>query len=37
MLNLKFNEEGKLIFMGGQATVKDIREKGLIKATKESD
>ena len=37
MINLKFNEEGNLIFIGGQATVKDIREKGLIKATKESD
>ena len=36
MLNLKFNEEGRLIFIGGQATIKEIREKGLIKATKES-
>lgn len=37
MLTVHFNNEGKIISFGGKATVKEIKEKGLIKATMEED
>jgi len=36
-MQLNYNRKGKLMFIGGKARVKDIREKGLIAASIENE
>lgn len=33
MLTIQFNEEGKIVAMKGNSTIREIKEKGLIKAS----
>ena len=36
-MQIKYDRKGRLMFIGGKAKVKDIREKGLIAASIENE